>query len=42
MHKDSKDYCSVCDVHHRMGQSSRRDELPINPYISLQAFDNVK
>jgi len=39
MHKDSKAYCKACDVCHRTGRPSRRDELPLNPQVSLQAFD---
>ena len=31
LHQDSKDYCRACDVCHRTGKSSRRDEMPLQP-----------
>lgn len=37
--KDTKYYCTTCDVYRRVGKSSIRDELPLNPHITLRAFD---
>lgn len=39
LHKDSKAYCKVCDAYQRTGKPSWRDELLLNPQISLQVFD---
>lgn len=39
LHKDSKEYCSACDVCERIGRLSRRDELSLNPQVTLQDFD---
>jgi len=39
LHKDSKAYCRACDSCHRTGRPLRRDELPLNPQISLQPFE---
>jgi len=38
LHKDSKSYCKACDACQRMGRPSQRDELPLNPQVSLQPF----
>ena len=39
VHKDAKKFCRNCDVCQRIGKPSRRDEMPLKPYITLQAFD---
>jgi len=39
MDKDSKDYYRACDVCQRMGRPLRRDEFPLTPLVSFQAFD---
>ena len=39
VHKDSKDYCSACDVIQRTRRPSWRDEFPLNPQVTLQDFD---
>ena len=38
-HKDAKEFCKSCDVCQRKGKPSRRDEIPLKPQITLQAFD---
>jgi hypothetical protein len=39
LHKDAKEYCQTCDVCQRVGKPSRHDEIPLNPQVTLQAFD---
>ena len=39
LHKDAKEFCRSCDVCQRTGRPSRRDEMPLNPQVTLQAFD---
>jgi hypothetical protein len=39
LHKDSKEYCQLCDVCQRLGKWSRRDEMPLNPQVTLQTYD---
>ena len=39
MHADAHDYCHSYDVYQRMGKPSRRDEMPLVPKLTLQAFD---
>jgi hypothetical protein len=39
LHKDAKDYSRVCDVCQRVGKPSIRDEMPLAPQLTLQAFD---
>eukprot|EP00253_Pinus_taeda_P007839 PITA_07839 len=39
LHQDSKAYCKVCDVCQRTGRPSQRDELPLNPQMTLQPFE---
>ena len=39
LHKDAKEFCKRCDVCQRTGRPSRRDEMPLNPQVTLQAFD---
>jgi len=39
LHQDSKSYYKVYDVCQRTGMPSWRDELPLNPQITLQPFE---
>jgi hypothetical protein len=39
LHRDAKDYSKACDVCQRVGKPSRRDEIPIAPQLTLQAFE---
>jgi ABC-type antimicrobial peptide transport system ATPase subunit len=39
LHKDAKEYYQACDVCQRVGKPSRRDEMPLHPQVTLQAFD---
>ena len=35
LHQDSKAYCKACDVCQRTGKPSWRDEIPLNPQMTL-------
>jgi hypothetical protein len=37
--KDAKVYARLCDVCQRVGNPSRRDELPLQPVRDLQSFE---
>ena len=39
LHTDAKEYCRACDVCQRIGKPSKRDEIPLAPQVTLQAFD---
>ena len=39
LHKDAKEFCRSCDVCQCTGRPFRRDEMPLNPQVTLQAFD---
>ena len=39
LHKDAKEFCRSCDVCQRTRRPSRRDEIPLQPQVTLQAFD---
>jgi transposase InsO family protein len=39
LHKDAKDYYRACDVCQRVGKPSRRDEMPLQPPLTQQAFE---
>jgi hypothetical protein len=39
LHRDGKDYSIACDVCQRVGKPSRRDEIPLAPQLTLQAFE---
>lgn len=39
LHKDSKSYCKAYDACQKTGRSSRRDELPLDPQVSLSVFE---
>jgi hypothetical protein len=39
LHIDSKDYYRACDACQRVGKPSRRDEMPLAPQLTLQAFE---
>lgn len=36
MHKYPEAYCRACNACQRMGRPSQRDDLPLNPQVSLQ------
>jgi hypothetical protein len=38
IHKDAKEYFQACDVFQRVGKSSKRDEMSLNPQVTLQDF----
>jgi len=37
--KDAKEYLQSCNVFQRVGKPSRREEIPLNPQVMLQAFN---
>jgi hypothetical protein len=39
IHRDLKEYCQQCDVYQQVGKPNRRDEMPLRPQVTLQAFD---
>jgi hypothetical protein len=39
LHKDAKEFYRACDVCQRVGKPSRRDEMPLAPQLTLQAFE---
>jgi hypothetical protein len=39
LHRDAKEYYQTCDVCQRVRKPSRRDEMPLNPQVTLQVFD---
>jgi transposase InsO family protein len=39
LHKDAKEYYKVCDVCQRVGNPSRRDEMPLAPKLTLKLFE---
>ena len=39
LHKDAKEFCRSCDVCQCIGRPSKRDEMPLNPKVTIQAFD---
>ena len=39
LHKDAREYYHSCDICQRTGKPSRRDEMPLVPQVTLQAFD---
>ena len=39
IHKYAMELCRTCDVYQRIGKPSRRDEIPLKPQITLQAFE---
>jgi hypothetical protein len=36
--KDEKEYFQTCDVCQRVGNPSRRDEMPLKPHVTLKLF----
>ncbi len=41
LHEDSKAHCKACDVCQRTNKPSRRDEMPLNPQLTLQPFGKL-
>ena len=39
LHKNAKEFCRSYDVCQHIGRPSRRDEMPLNPQVTLQTFD---
>jgi hypothetical protein len=39
VYKDAKEFCRSYDVCQRTGKPSRKEEMPLKPQITLQAFD---
>jgi hypothetical protein len=39
VHKYAKEYFQKCDVCLRVGKPNKRDEIPLRPQVTLQAFD---
>jgi hypothetical protein len=39
LHIDAKDYHRAYDVYQRVWKPSRRDEMPLAPQLTLQAFE---
>jgi hypothetical protein len=39
LHKDAKEYYIACDVCQRVGNPSRRDEMPLALQLTLQVFE---
>jgi transposase InsO family protein len=39
IHRDSKEYYQGCDVCQRVGKPNRRDEMSLQPHVTLQVFD---
>jgi hypothetical protein len=39
LHRDAKDYSRACNVCQKVGKPSRRDEIPLAPQMTLQAFE---
>jgi transposase InsO family protein len=39
LHKDAKEYYKAYDVCQRVGEPSRRDEMPLAPHLTFQAFE---
>jgi hypothetical protein len=39
LHRDAKDYSRAYNICQRVGKPSRRDEIPLEPQLTLQAFE---
>jgi hypothetical protein len=39
LHRDAQQYTSHCDECQRMGKPTRRNEIPLQPQVSLEPFD---
>ena len=39
LHNDAIDYAQICNVYRRTVKSSRRDEMPLIPQVTLNPFD---
>ena len=40
LHQDVKRYTSQCDRCQRMGRPTSRDEIPLQPQVTFEPFDN--
>jgi hypothetical protein len=38
LHRDDNEYSRACDVCQRVGKPSKRDEMPLAPQLTFQAF----
>jgi hypothetical protein len=39
IHRDLKEYGQQCDIYQRVGKPNRRDDMPLRPKVTLQAFE---
>ena len=39
LHRDAQHYVSHCDEYQRSGNLTKRDEIPLEPQVSLEPFD---
>jgi hypothetical protein len=39
LHRDAKEYYQTCDVCQRVRNTFRRDEMALNPQVTIQVFD---
>ena len=39
MYKDTKEFYQSCNICQHIGRASRWDEMPLNPQVTLQAFE---
>jgi len=39
IHTDAKEFCRACDICQRIGRPYRKDKIPLNPQVTLQAFE---
>jgi hypothetical protein len=39
LHKDVKEYFQSCDIFQRVEMPSRRDDIPLNPQVTLKVFE---
>jgi hypothetical protein len=41
LQKDAKEYFQACDFCQRVGNPSRRDDMPLHPRVTIQYFDKL-